>query len=176
MRLVMDTQVRLTRFTTTLKKDTFVETLNSDNYVVINDNLIFIWNYPGILDNERVFNSFCIIDNIIILLDSESQMYEAYRDGIKYDHIMFKDIARWIKIKYDDDGRRLLRRMNKFRKELLGHDLKAIYYRGIFSDKFSVFLKERELLVTSWNDRDDTKLLGMEENFSFFLKTCKLIL
>jgi hypothetical protein len=37
-------------------------------------------------------------------------------------------------------------------------------------------MNSRELLITSWNDTDDKNRLGLEENFSFFLKTCKLVL
>lgn len=176
MKLVMDTQVRLTEFKSYLKKESFLESLEEDNYIELNDTMVFIWDYLGVLDNERVFNSFCIIDDIIILLDSETQLYEAYRNGVSFDHVIFKDIVHWIKIKYDGDKKRLLKKMNKFREDLLDHNLKAEYYRGIFSDKFSIFMRNRELLISSWNSSDDKKLLGLEENFSFFLKTCKLIL
>lgn len=176
MRLVTDTQIRLTEFKNPLKKKIFLESLEGDNFISLNDTMIFIWDYLEILDNEKVFNAFCIIDNITILLDSESQEYEAYRDGIRFDHPLFKDIAHWVKIKYDNDKRRLLRRMRKFREDLLYYNLKAEYYRGIYSDKFSVFIKNKELLVISWNLKNDKKLLGLEENFSFFLKACKLIL
>jgi len=176
MKLVMDTQVRLTEFKSSLKKDIFLESLDSDNYIELNDTMIFIWDYLDELDNERVFNSFCIIDDITILLDSETQSYEAYRDGIRFDHAIFKDMAHWIKIKYDGDKKRLLKKMSKFREDLLNHNLKAIYYRGIFSDKFSIYINNKELLISAWNNNDDKNILGLEENFSFFLKTCKLIL
>jgi hypothetical protein len=149
MRLVMDTQVRLTDFKSSLKRDMFIESLDNDNYIVLNDTMIFIWDYLGILKSEKVFNSFCVIDNITILLDSETQLYEAYRDGIKFDHIIFKDIVRWIKIKYNKNGRRLLSKMKKFREDMLGHNLSALYYRGIYSDKFSISMNSRELLITS---------------------------
>jgi len=66
--------------------------------------------------------------------------------------------------------------MKKFREDLLERSLKATYYRGIFSDKFSVYINGKELLVTSWDTKNDKKLLGIEETFSFFLKACKLIL
>ena len=150
MRLVMDTQVRLTEFKNTLKRDMFLKSLKTDNnYIILNDTMIFIWDYLNVLNNERVFNSFCIIDNIILLADSETQIYEAYRDGKKFDHIIFKDMTRWIKIKYDKDNRRLLRKMKIFRESLLKHKLKALYYRGMYSDKFSVLIKNREVLLIS---------------------------
>lgn len=176
MKLVMDTQVRLTEFKNSLKKNTFIESLDDDNYIEINETMLFVWDYLGILDNERVFDSFCLVDNIIILIDSETQIFEAYRDGKKIDHIIFSDIIKWIKIKHDNDKKRLLRKMRKFREDLLDHKLKYTYYRGIFSDKFSVFMKGKEILLPSWNSKDDINLLGLEENFSFFLKACKLIL
>jgi hypothetical protein len=37
-------------------------------------------------------------------------------------------------------------------------------------------MKGKELLLPAWNKDDDITLLGMEENFSFFLKLCKLVL
>ena len=177
MRIVMNTQVRLTEFKTSLARDIFIESLKTDkNYIILNDNSIFIWDYLNVLENERVFNSFCIIDNITLLVDSETQTYEAYRDGRRFDHIIFKDMTRWIKIKYDKDNRRLLRKMKLFRENLLNHELESLYYRGIYSDRFSIMIKDREVLIISWNSADDNKLLGVEENFSFFLKICKLIL
>jgi hypothetical protein len=176
MRLVMDTQIRLTEFKNSLKKDAFVESLSNDNHIILNDKSVFLWDYPNKLDNEKVFNSFCIIDNITIFLDSETQLYEAYKDGVKFDHEMFKDIARWIKIKYDDDKKRLLSKMRKFREELLNHSLNPLYYRGIFSDRFTVFINDKEVLLPSWDNKNDKKMLGVDENFSFFLKVCKLIL
>jgi len=109
-------------------------------------------------------------------MDSETQLYEAFRDGIRFDHAIFKDLIHWVKIKYDNDKKRLLSKMKKFREDLLDYNLKATYYRGIFSDKFSIFINDRELLIMSWNSKDDKKILGLEENFSFFLKICKLIL
>ena len=176
MRLVMDTQIRLTEFKNSLGKNIFLDSLEEDNYIELNETTLFIWDYKGVLNNEKVFNSFCIIEDIIILLDSETQLYEAYRKGIKFDHIIFKDIAHWVKIKYEKDNKRLLKKMRKFREDLLDHNLSPDYYRGIFSDKFSIFMKDRELLISSWNPKDDKKLLGLEENFSFFLKACRLIL
>lgn len=177
MKLVMDTQIRLTTFTTNLRKKIFLDTLeNTTTYFELNDTTIFIWDYMGILDNEKVFNSFCIIDNIVILLDSEIQLYEAYRDGKRFDHPIFNDLVKWIKIKYGKDKKRLLRKMKLFREDLLEHNLESKYYRGIFSDRFSVTMRGQEILMASWNEKDDTKLLGFEENFSFFLKLCKLVL
>jgi hypothetical protein len=148
MKLVMDTQVRLTEFKTPLKKKIFIESLKTkNNYIELNDKTLFIWDYLGVLDNERVFDSFCQIDNITILLDTETQIFEAYRDGVKIDHVIFNDIMKWIKIKHDNDKRRLLRKMKKFREDFLDHKLKYTYYRGIFSDRFSVFMKGKELLL-----------------------------
>jgi hypothetical protein len=66
--------------------------------------------------------------------------------------------------------------MRKFREDLLERNLKAEYYRGIFSDRFSILMNDKELLVVAWNPKDDKKILGYEENFSFFIKTCKIIL
>jgi len=176
MRLVMNTQIRLTEFKNSLKKDTFLESLTDDNHIVINDKALFLWNYPNKLDNERVFNSFCIIDNIIMLMDSETQIYEVYKDGTRFEHEIFKDIIRWVKIKYEGDKKRLLYKMRKFREDLLSHDLSPAYYRGIFSNRFTVFINDKEILLPSWDDKNDKKILGVDENFSFFLKLCKLIL
>jgi hypothetical protein len=177
MKLVMDTQVRLTEFKTSMKKKAFIDSLKTkNNYIELNDTTIFIWDHLGMLDNEKVFDSFCQIDNITLLLDSETQVFEVYRDGMKFDHVIFKEVSKWIKIKHDGDKRRLLRKMKKFREDFLDLKLNYTYYRGILSDKFSIFMKGKELLLPSWSKKDDINLLGIEENFSFFLKVCKLVL
>jgi len=42
MKLVMDTQVRLTEFKSYLKKESFLESLEEDNYIELNDTMVFI--------------------------------------------------------------------------------------------------------------------------------------
>lgn len=177
MKIVVDSQVRLTSFPNKLTTEAFIKKMpKGSEYTEVNDTLIFVWNYPGRLDNEKIFNSYIIMNNIIILMDSETQDYISFRDGDPYDHAIFKDISRWVKIKYDRDKKRLLRTVSRFRKNFLAKKLKSEYYRGIYSDRFSINFEGTEYLSIVWSDDGDVNLLGLEENFSFFIRVCKLIL
>ena len=42
MKLVMDTQIRLTEFKNSLKKNIFIESLGNDNYIELNETMLFV--------------------------------------------------------------------------------------------------------------------------------------
>ena len=175
MKVILDRQIRVTTMSNVLEKDKLVKDLK-DNYIDINDTTIALWKYNKKLKNEQVFNSYMVIDNIIMFIDLESRNYLAFRDGEAYDHKIFNEVTKWIRMKYKDEKTRLLNSMKSFRSKLLGNKLGYEYYIGVYSDMFSVILNGKEHLIHTWNPKHNKSIIKVDENFSFFLKVCKLII
>lgn len=177
MKIVIDTQVRVAFFEDKLQQSKLLKKIkNKDNYIVINDSVVAVLKYNNKLDNEKVFNSYLIIDDIIIFIDLETRNYIAFRDGKEHNHRIFEEITKWVRMNYKKEKTRLLESMKIFREKLLNHKLTHQYYLGIHSDMFSVNMRDGEHLIQTWNQRHNKNILGVDENFSFFLKVCKLVL
>lgn len=179
MKIVIGNQFRLTNFHSKIHKEVFLSKLkNKKDHIDLNDTTVVIWNYKKELDNEKLFNAYISINNIYIFIDLETAEYLSFRDGNPYNHVMFTNIVSWIRMKYNKQFNRLLENMKMFRENLINKELDYTYYQGIFSDTFAVRTGGRELLVREWNSNDKRKksLLEVDENFSFFLKVCKLVI